>query len=55
MARTVIGYFWERRDFFVLLHRHETKLDPDERAWIQGVGDLVYSGGSVRSNMGERF
>ncbi len=26
------GYFWERRDFFVLLHRHEPNLDPGERA-----------------------
>lgn len=32
LVRTVIGYFWERRDFFVLLHRHEPKLDPGERA-----------------------
>ena len=32
LARTVIGYFWERRDFFVLLYRHEAKLDPSERA-----------------------
>ena len=32
LARTVISYFWERRDFFVLLHRHEPKLDPGERA-----------------------
>lgn len=32
LARTVIGYFWKRRDFFVLLYRHEPKLDPGERA-----------------------
>lgn len=32
IARTVIAYFWERRDFFVLLYRHEPKLDPEERA-----------------------
>jgi AcrR family transcriptional regulator len=32
LTRTLIGYFWERRDFFVLLHRHEPKLDPGERA-----------------------
>jgi AcrR family transcriptional regulator len=32
LTRTIIGYFYERRDFFVLLHRHEPKLDPSERA-----------------------
>ena len=31
LARTIIGYFWQRRDFFVLLHRHEAKLEPSER------------------------
>ena len=42
MARTFIGYFWERRDFFVLLYRHEAKLDPDERAeWQKGREALV--------------
>ena len=42
LARTLIGYFWERRDFFVLLHRHEAKLDPSERAeWQKGREELV--------------
>ena len=42
LARTIIGYFWERRDFFVLLHRHEPKLDPGERAeWQKGREELV--------------
>jgi len=45
LTRTVIGYFWERRDFFVLLHRHEPKLDEGERAEWQKqreeVNDLV--------------
>lgn len=36
LTRTIVGYFWQRRDFFVLLHRHETKLDPNERVeWEQ--------------------
>lgn len=36
LTSTIIGYFWQRRDFFVLLHRHETKIDPDERVeWQQ--------------------
>jgi AcrR family transcriptional regulator len=42
LTRTVIGYFWERRDFFVLLHRHEPKLDPSERAdWQQQREEVV--------------
>jgi AcrR family transcriptional regulator len=42
LARTMIGYFWARRDFFVLLHRHEAKLDPTERAeWQKGRETLV--------------
>lgn len=35
LARTIIGYFWDRREFFVLLHRHEPKLDPGQRAQWQ--------------------
>ncbi len=42
LARTLIGYFWERRDFFVLLHRHEVKFDPTERAeWQKGREAVV--------------
>ena len=42
LARTIISYFWERRDFFVLLHRHEPKLDPGERAeWQRRREELV--------------
>jgi len=49
LTRTIIGYFWQRRDFFVLLHRHETKLDPNERveweqqreAVVARIGDRV--------------
>jgi AcrR family transcriptional regulator len=42
LAETIIGYFWERRDFFVLLHRHDAKLDPGERAeWQRGREALV--------------
>jgi AcrR family transcriptional regulator len=42
VARTIIGYFWERRDFFVLFHRHEPKLDPGERAeWNRRREDHV--------------
>jgi AcrR family transcriptional regulator len=49
LTRTIVGYFWQRRDFFVLLHRHETKLDPTERveweqqreAVVARVGDRI--------------
>lgn len=42
LARTLIDYFWERRDFFVLLHRHEPNLDPGERAdWQQRREEAV--------------
>jgi AcrR family transcriptional regulator len=46
LARTMIGYFWQRRDFFVLLYRHEAKLDPSERAeWQKGREELVVTVG----------
>ena len=42
LARTIISYFWERRDFFILLHRHEPKLDPTERAeWQKGRETMI--------------
>jgi AcrR family transcriptional regulator len=42
LARTVIGYFWQRRDFFVLLHRHEAKLNDDERVeWQKGRETMI--------------
>jgi hypothetical protein len=41
LTSTIIGYFWQRRDFFVLLHRHETKIDPNERVEWQQRRDAV--------------
>jgi AcrR family transcriptional regulator len=42
LVATVIGYFWERRDFFVLLHRQETKFGAGERAeWERGREEVV--------------
>jgi AcrR family transcriptional regulator len=47
LARTIIGYFWGRRDFLVLLHRHEARLDPTERAeWQKGREELIATVGS---------
>jgi AcrR family transcriptional regulator len=42
LTRTILEYFWERRDFFILLYRHEGKLDPSERAeWAKGREAMV--------------
>jgi AcrR family transcriptional regulator len=42
LTRTIIGYFYERRDFFVLLNRHEPKLDAGERAdWQRDREEIV--------------
>ncbi len=42
LVETILGYFWSRRDFFILLHRHEPKLDPRERAeWQQRREEVV--------------
>jgi len=36
VVRTMINYFWKKRDFFVLMHRLEPKLKARERAdWQQ--------------------
>ena len=32
LVRTMIDYFWRQRDFFVLMHRLESKLGAEERA-----------------------
>ncbi|HVM95096.1 MAG TPA: TetR/AcrR family transcriptional regulator [Candidatus Acidoferrales bacterium] len=31
LVRTLIDYFWKRRDFFLLMHRLEPKLKPQQR------------------------
>jgi AcrR family transcriptional regulator len=43
LTRTIIGYFWQRRDFFVLLHRHETKFNPSERVEWEQRREMVVS------------
>jgi len=32
VARTMIGHLWRHRDFYVLMHRLEAKLKPEQRA-----------------------
>jgi AcrR family transcriptional regulator len=42
LAGTLISYFWRRRDFFVLLHRLEAKLSPEERVdWQKSRDEVV--------------
>jgi AcrR family transcriptional regulator len=53
LARTLIGYFWHKRDFFVMLHRLEPKLKEHERAeWqarrsaiVQMLSELIERAG----------
>jgi TetR/AcrR family fatty acid metabolism transcriptional regulator len=42
LTGTLISYFWQRRDFFVLLHRLEAKLSEEERAdWQRSRDEVV--------------
>jgi AcrR family transcriptional regulator len=42
VVRTMVTYFWRRRDFFVLMHRLEPKLKARERAdWRHRRDDVV--------------
>ena len=42
VARTMINYFWRQRDFFVLMHRLESKLKARERAdWQQRRQEVI--------------
>jgi TetR/AcrR family fatty acid metabolism transcriptional regulator len=61
LVETVLTYFWTRRDFFILLHRHEPTLDPRERAeWQQQREELVaevqriLSGALPRGSLGRQ-
>jgi AcrR family transcriptional regulator len=41
LVRTMVDYFWRRRDFFLLLHRLEAKLPASQRAHWQSQRDEV--------------
>lgn len=42
VVRTMVNYFWRRRDFFVLMHRLEPKLKARERAdWQQHRNNVI--------------
>jgi TetR/AcrR family fatty acid metabolism transcriptional regulator len=34
IVRRTLGFFWDRRGFFALIHRHELKPDADVREWF---------------------
>lgn len=53
LAATLIRYFWEHRDFFVLFHRHEARLDPRQREdWQKRREELV---AAVASRLGREL
>lgn len=35
IVRETLGYFWERRSFFALIHQHEHRPDGDAREWLR--------------------
>jgi AcrR family transcriptional regulator len=42
VARTMISHLWRHRDFFVLMHRLESKLKPAQRAdWRNGRSEMI--------------
>lgn len=41
IVRRTLGYFWDRRRFFALIHQHEHTQDADSREWLRQRGQLV--------------
>lgn len=42
LVRTMLEYFWTRREFFLLLHRMEAKAEPNERQhWKERREELI--------------
>lgn len=41
IVRCTLGYFWERRRFFALIHQNEHKPDRDVREWLRRRQQLV--------------
>jgi TetR/AcrR family fatty acid metabolism transcriptional regulator len=42
IVRCTLGYFWERRRFFALIHQNEHKPDRDVREWLRRRQQLVH-------------
>lgn len=41
IVRSTLGYFWDRRGFFALIHQNEHKPDRDVRQWFRQRAGLV--------------
>src|SRR5712691_3413509 len=58
IVRRTLGYFWDRRRFFALIHQNEHKPDHDVREWlrrrqqlvglVQQAVDQAITGGQIR-------
>ena len=58
IVRRTLGYFWDRRRFFALIHQNEHKPDHDVREWlrrrqqlvglVQQAVDQAMTGGQIR-------
>ncbi|HXJ33039.1 MAG TPA: TetR/AcrR family transcriptional regulator [Candidatus Eisenbacteria bacterium] len=58
VVRRTLGYFWDQRHFFALIHRNEHRPDDDARDWVlqrarlvrpvQSAIDQAIAGGHVR-------
>ena len=58
IVRCTLGYFWDRRGFFALIHQHEHRPDRDVREWwrrrqelvqlVQGAFDQAIAAAQVR-------
>jgi TetR/AcrR family fatty acid metabolism transcriptional regulator len=42
IVRRTLGYFWDRRHFFVLIHQQEHKPDADVEEWFRQRGKMVH-------------
>jgi len=40
VVRGTLGFFWDRRYFFALIHRHEYRSDDDAREWMRQRAQL---------------
>ncbi len=41
VVRCTLGFFWDRRRFFALIHQHEQKPDADAQEWFRQRRDLT--------------
>ncbi len=41
IVRRTLGFFWDRRGFFALIHRNELEADADVREWVTTRAELT--------------